>query len=212
MRPEYSYQIGEVSGDPVVYGLKDPGDGKFYYVGQTTNVDSRFQQHVSGKFYDGNYPKAHWIRQLKDRGLQPELVVLQRCQSISEADVAEKMWIRRMIEDDQPILNITDGGQTSRSVSKMGSTRKKDWIELGYVLKCARQNTLDSLCMLSRMLPKNSPEMRSIDRALKAIEDTRNRLDGRICQRYPRWKEFTKVFYGAPEEHSKNLSMFSDED
>jgi hypothetical protein len=190
---------------PTIYGLKDPRHGMFCYVGQAVGPESRFRQHVDGKNYDGNYCKALWMEDMAKAGVRPELVILQECESFPEADKAEREWIRRLIEEDHPILNIAVGGAGTRSASKLRGARKRDWIELGYLVKSARDATLHSMCDLSGMLPQASKEVRLFEKALKALDEAKNQLDNRLCAEYPKWENVIKVFYGVPAEHFSAL-------
>lgn len=190
---------------PYIYGLRDPRHGMICYVGQSIDPETRLHQHLSGKSLDGNYSKAVWLYEMRQAGVQPELVILQKCSQWGEADQAEKEWIRQLIEDDHPILNMADGGIGTRSASKMRAARKRDWIEVGYIVKSARQAVMESYCDLSSMLPHKSKEVQLFDKALRAIENACNMLDDRVCKEYPSWEEFMKVFYGPIEEHVSEL-------
>lgn len=190
---------------PSIYGLKDPRDGLFRYVGQAVDPVTRFKQHTDLRTMDGNPWKARWLEELSGLGIRPELVVLEECGSFPDADKAEREWIRRLIEEDHPILNIAIGGAGTRSASKLRSARKRDWIELGYKVKCARDATLSSMCDLSGMLPKNAKEVQLFKKALKALDAAKNQLDERLCAEYPKWTDFIRVFYGLPEEHFAEL-------
>lgn len=206
MRDPIRFDHRPVKNLPTIYGLKDPRHGKFCYVGQAVDTNVRLQQHLDGKHLHGNVSKALWIEDMKKDGVAPELVVLQECATFQEADAAEREWIRKLIEEDHPLLNIADGGAGTRSASKLRGTRKRDWIELGYVVKTAREATLHSKGELSGMLPKNSEEIRLFEQALKALDRAKNLLGGRLCREYPKWEDFSKVFYGASAEHFGRLA------
>lgn len=190
---------------PCIYGLRDPRHGMICYVGQSIDPVTRLDQHQSGKSPDGNHSKAIWMYEMRQAGVQPELVILQECSQWGEADQAEKEWIRKLIEADHPILNMADGGIGTRSASKMRAARKRDWIEVGYLVKSARNAVMESYCDLSSMLPHKSKEVQLFNKALRAIEDACMMLDDRVCKEYPSWEEFMKVFYGPLEEHVPEL-------
>lgn len=190
---------------PIIYGLKDPEDDHFRYVGQAVDPEARYKQHLDGRHYAGTFGKARWMEKMKAAGVQPELVILQRCSSFEEADAAEREWKRKLIEEDHPLVNSADGGARVRSGSKFRAARKRDWIELGYTLKCAREATMQSLHELSGMLPKGASEVASLRSAMKSIDSAMNLLDERIYKEYPKWKDFLNVFYGCADKHAAEL-------
>lgn len=190
---------------PTIYGLKDPRHGMYCYVGQAVDLDLRYRRHIAGQNHDGNFGKARWMEDMAKAGFRPEMVTLQECDTFDEANKAERDWIRRLKEEDHPILNVADGGAGVRSASKLRAARKRDWIELGYMVKCARDATLQSMCDLSGMLPRSSKEVRLFERALRLLDDAKNCLDGRLYAEYPEWKDFLRVFFGTPESHISNL-------
>ena len=192
-----------VSNRPVVYGLKDPRHGRFCYVGQTVDVEKRRFQHLDGRYLHGNLSKALWMEDLKKAGLVPDLTILEKCESFPAANAAEKEWIRKLIADDHPLLNKAAGGTGSRGTSKFNAARKRDWIELGYLIKTGRLATLAAHCELSGILPKSSREVTLLRKAADAIDEAKSMLESRLLERFPEWKnDVTKVFYGAPDEHA----------
>lgn len=90
-----------------IYGLKDPRDGNFYYVGRSTNLKQRFRAHLKDK--TTNLQKAKWIDGLRDLGLMPELVVLQEVEE-DNGSRAEAHWIRRGFNIGWPLVNGSGGG------------------------------------------------------------------------------------------------------
>jgi hypothetical protein len=190
---------------PSIYGLKDPRDDQYRYIGQAVDPYTRFKKHMDPRTTDGNPSKARWLQELSELGKQPEMVVLQECGSFLDADVAEREWIRRFIEEGHPIVNIAAGGAGTRSASKLRSARKRDWIELGYTVKCARVATLHAMCDLSEMLPKNSKEVQLFKKALTALDEAKSLLENRLAAEYPKWDELTRVLYGPPQEHFAEL-------
>ena len=60
-----------------IYGLRDPRDGKIKYVGQTRNPRARYAGHVGVPAGRGLNAKEQWIKDLRDLGTRPELVILE---------------------------------------------------------------------------------------------------------------------------------------
>jgi len=76
-----------------VYALKDPRDGAVRYVGATYNPKQRLQGHLSDRT---GPPKCAWIADLQDRGLAPEMCVLESGNTDPREQAAcEQRWIDR---------------------------------------------------------------------------------------------------------------------
>jgi len=90
-----------------IYGLKDPRDGKIYYVGKSNNPKYRLYQHVQDKSI--NQLKISWIENLLNDGLEPELVILQEVK-IEEWPECEIEWIEKGLSEGWPLTNINQGG------------------------------------------------------------------------------------------------------
>lgn len=192
---------------PTIYGLFDPADRLFRYVGQSIDADARFADHVSGRSFSANPSMAYWVADLREQGRAPRLEILEVCHSWRDLDNAEREWIRKLKEAGHPLLNMTAGGAKVRRATPAGLARKDDWIELGFVMKCAEDALMDARVRLGRMTGDSSPESASIDVALKKISNVKNTLDNRLHKEFPAWTEFVKVFYGASEEHFRHLKL-----
>lgn len=90
----------------VVYGLTDPRTGLIRYVGQTT-ADPKRRRHghvMSALRKSERTRKEQWIYELNVFGLEPGVVVLEKCRTIGELDRAERKWIEEHGE-----LNVMPG-------------------------------------------------------------------------------------------------------
>jgi len=114
-----------------IYGLRDPRDGKIKYVGQTRNPRARYAGHVGVPAGRGLNAKEQWIKDLRDLGTRPELVILE-CPDVGvETDKAERRWIHKA-KSDGPLFNIKavfdyladDPGAPTRSVELRGEPVK----------------------------------------------------------------------------------------
>ncbi len=110
-----------------IYALCEPNDARHVrYIGKTGNLSERYGGHISKALnyaQEGNYPKAHWIRELQRRGLSPVMDVLEICDENSWIE-AERAWISyyRAVSDN--LTNVADGGETgSRPVVDLSGCR-----------------------------------------------------------------------------------------
>ena len=88
-----------------IYGLRDPRDGKIKYVGQTRNPRARYAGHVGIPAGRGLNAKEQWIKDLRDLGTRPELVILE-CPDVGvETSRAERKWICK-IQSYGPLFNV----------------------------------------------------------------------------------------------------------
>jgi len=89
-----------------IYGLKDPRDGLFYYVGKSNDPDARLKQHLEKR---QNKSKIAWIEDLESDGMLPELVILEIVER-SKWKEQERYWIAKGREDGWPLTNMSAGG------------------------------------------------------------------------------------------------------
>ncbi len=100
-----------------IYLLRDTDDLMIGYVGQTRKHPAhRLRSHMAQvKFTKGrrtSRAKARWFSALRDKGVLPRLTVLERCGTATEANGAEKRWIRWARKGLRlRLVNSTVGGQ-----------------------------------------------------------------------------------------------------
>lgn len=104
----------------VVYAMVDPRTGERRYVGLTTlDLRHRLSSAVSHarRRATACYHKDAWIRTLLDEGLRPSMVVLERVEVGSPAELqpalcaAEVRWIAKARLEGWPLTNIRPGGE-----------------------------------------------------------------------------------------------------
>lgn len=90
-----------------VYALLDPRDNTIRYVGISIDANQRFAQHLRG--YAGSRYERRWLRELREKGLSPTLLILETIPQGPDAyEIAcerEKFWIQEMIQANEPLLN-----------------------------------------------------------------------------------------------------------
>lgn len=73
-----------------IYGLIDPVTRQIRYVGQTNDLERRYQEHVN------NIEDTHkglWIQSLREKGRIPTLVILEIIEDEAKSNYHEKWWI-----------------------------------------------------------------------------------------------------------------------
>lgn len=100
-----------------IYALVCPLTGHIRYVGQTKDVSKRYKQHTYNAVA-GNPTKREWLQVLRDRGVAPELVVLETVRYTQQHDhpilweaseapcVVEQRWIEKLRGAGVPLVNI----------------------------------------------------------------------------------------------------------
>jgi predicted GIY-YIG superfamily endonuclease len=96
-----------------VYALVDSTTGDIRYIGISQNPEQRLRQHILNASRGERTYKANWIRHLLDNSNEPELHILETCNSRKSAAVAEIQWIAYGRGEKWPITNQTDGGDGS---------------------------------------------------------------------------------------------------
>lgn len=102
-----------------IYGLKDPRDGRIYYIGKSDKPKARLWQHM--KDTDTNRFKAEWIADVVSDGHKPVLTILAEVQ-FAEWEDAERRWIADGIKQKWPLTNIMPGGSGYRQ-----QPLRRDW-------------------------------------------------------------------------------------
>ncbi len=88
----------------VIYGLQDPRDRLFFYVGQTEDVYKRFVEHIQCS--GNNYEKNAKITKMRGQNVLPLMVELQRTEDAGVARVREAYWINHYASLGHPMTNI----------------------------------------------------------------------------------------------------------
>ena len=106
-----------------VYGLLCPPTNKIRYVGQSKKVVEWYRHHVNlwdinkrnGRQANGLplKPKHYWLMELRERGIKPELVILQTLAARPETSggtprlvvEAERSWIECLSNAGHPLTN-----------------------------------------------------------------------------------------------------------
>jgi predicted GIY-YIG superfamily endonuclease len=95
-----------------IYALIDPRDYTVHYIGQTSDVYKRFNQHISGN--GGSLVKAAWIFELRALNKMVIMETLEEVETHDQAIEREAYWIRYFEALEEPIVNISHRGPLKR--------------------------------------------------------------------------------------------------
>lgn len=170
-----------------VYGLKDPRDDLFRYVGQTTNVKKRFKQHMAGSV-DGSPEKRQWISELKLKGMEPKCEVLEGC-NLAYAKKVEKKWINRMRAEGHPLTN----GEYGKSVN----SSPPQWVDLADTLQQIRSLMFQAMRQSREVAPNNDSGVKKLMSAMQTIDSARCRFESLLYRLRGREGDSDDLFFGG---------------
>jgi hypothetical protein len=119
---------------PLVYGLRDPQVQQFRYVGKTFALTERTKEHLRGIVGDGPSDKREWVQSLLDRGMRPEIVVLEVPSSVDDVSTCERNWIAKLRGEGHLLFN--------REYGEKINSKESEWDTLLAILE-------ESRCLLS---------------------------------------------------------------
>lgn len=86
-----------------VYGLIDPRDGKFFYVGSTQDMNTRMYRHrMAG--YSASKGMMHRLAEIRECGKSLKFETLEECSDLSRDEIEAK-WIEQLREEGYRLLN-----------------------------------------------------------------------------------------------------------
>ncbi|MFH1573715.1 MAG: GIY-YIG nuclease family protein, partial [Acidobacteriota bacterium] len=93
-----------------IYALVDPRDGEIRYVGKADNPKKRCAQHVrEAQHKSDSTEKLNWLRELAEKGLKPEVRVLETI-PLEEWPDAEVGIIEQLRMEGAQLTNSAPGG------------------------------------------------------------------------------------------------------
>jgi hypothetical protein len=108
-----------------IYKLIDPVSNDVRYIGQTNDINRRYNDHLSSSIRENSSQykthKSCWIRKLISLGLRPTIEIIQECYTLSESNSLEKMYIEKYTLDGCRLTNSYVSDVTDFSAE----TRKK---------------------------------------------------------------------------------------
>lgn len=95
----------------IIYALKDPINNSIRYIGQTSNIKTRFNNHLKGNKYRKTHT-TNWIQSLLNLELKPILIELDKCEK-KDIDIVEQKYIKEYKEKGYDLTNHSIGGHSS---------------------------------------------------------------------------------------------------
>lgn len=92
-----------------IYALRDPRDGKAFYVGKSSRLNTRFADHCSARPREKNPLRRKMILQLRAEEFSPMLHILECC-SDGNWQEREIFWIAEYRRLGHPLCNSHVGG------------------------------------------------------------------------------------------------------
>jgi predicted XRE-type DNA-binding protein len=87
----------------IVYGLRDPRNDVYQYIGKSTVGINRPLQHLK----NSHSTKVNkWVKELEDNWLYPRIEIIEEVDNIDELATREKFWINYYYDINPNLLNI----------------------------------------------------------------------------------------------------------
>jgi hypothetical protein len=111
----------------VIYALIDPVSEQVRYIGQTTyDVPSkRLAAHLAPSMLRKHSYLARWLKGIVDRGMRPEMVLIDVAYDQAELDRLEIEYIASYKANGNRLVNLSEGGGGPWGVPKSPETREK---------------------------------------------------------------------------------------
>ena len=155
----------------LIYVLIDPETGEIRYVGATTTSQKqRLREHINDARRRAKSYVHRWILSLLDRGLEPEMLVIEEVPADGNRVEAERRWIAHYRAEGARLANLTDGGDGCPGYKMSDEGR-------AYLSACRKAHGI-------------SPENRAKMLAAMAVL----RQDPEYCKRYSRPGEKHPLF------------------
>jgi|LauGreDrversion4_2_1035121.scaffolds.fasta_scaffold44134_2 hypothetical protein len=119
-----------------IYKLIDPITNEIRYIGQTYNINKRYEGHISTSLNKNSYcyntHKACWIRKLLSLNLKPIIEIIEECENLEQSNLMEKYYIDRFTNEGFRLTNshfkdVTEFSKDTRE--KMSNARKGKKLE-----------------------------------------------------------------------------------
>jgi len=81
-----------------IYALVDPETQKVRYIGKSKQPEERYRQHIR--------KAPAWIKEILEKGLKPEQIILESGLNSEEAGKREEYWIRWYESKNNPLENF----------------------------------------------------------------------------------------------------------
>lgn len=109
-----------------IYALIEPDTRLIRYIGKSIRPLARLRAHINDKSI---CHRTNWIKSLKERGLEPALLIIEEIIGEWPWQEAEMFWIAYAKKHGWPLVNSTDGGDGVCNLSGESKERMaKTWL------------------------------------------------------------------------------------
>lgn len=124
----------------IIYALQDPITFEIRYIGKSCSGFKRIKRHFSNELEtDSNTHKKHWIKQLKNKGYLPSIIIIQQFQDNINLSKCEYYWINYFKSIGCPLINLVNIEQntiyTKEHKDNLSSILKERYKNPEYKLK-----------------------------------------------------------------------------
>jgi len=155
--------------------LMDPTTNDIRYVGQTNNINRRYNTHIASSLnknsetYDTH--KDRWIRKILKNNQMPIIRIVEECSSLLESNIQEKYYIEKYINDGYRLTNSKPEDVTEFSLmtrEKMSNSRKGKKLEE----IVGEEKSIELKKFYSERIKKNNPNKSNDPRTKEKISNT----------------------------------------
>ena len=114
-----------------IYALLDPTTNQIKYIGQTNNIERRFNDHLSSSLNENsdsyNTYKARWIRKLLSNNIKPIIQIVEECENLEQSNLKERFHIEKLTNEGHKLTNshVSDVTEVSSDTREKMSNAKK---------------------------------------------------------------------------------------
>jgi DNA-binding XRE family transcriptional regulator len=153
----------------LIYGLMDPRNDLFYYVGKTTVGENRPLAHLT---HSHNEMVKNWVAELEKINMSPSVCVIERDIDISELRNREIYWINeyRRVNDELFNIKLIEKKEISSTIQITNATEIEYIFEnFSLICKSIRVNLGLSQDELSKMVNVSRSTISLLERGCKNV-------------------------------------------
>jgi hypothetical protein len=133
-----------------IYSLADPRTNQIRYIGKAHNVRRRFNTHMREARSRSPLHSRRWIASLVRDGVEPEIAVIETCDTNETANERERFWIGHFRSIGVDLTNTTDGGDGQSPGYQWPETARKKLSERTKGRKASPQHRANLIAAFNR--------------------------------------------------------------
>ena len=87
----------------IIYGLRDPRNDVYQYIGKSTVGEQRPLQHLTQSH---SAQVNEWVKMLADNWLYPKIDIIEEVENLNDLAIREKYWIAYYHDINPNLLNV----------------------------------------------------------------------------------------------------------